>query len=54
MMQENGPDLNWNDATQICNSCVNKGNVNFDLEMIYGCVGKQDVCIRWYMQSRFM
>lgn len=40
MLQENGPDVEWSDAKRICNNYVNKGNVNFHLELVYGCAGK--------------
>lgn len=39
MLQENGPDLKWDNAKRICKSYVNKGNANFDLALVYGCAG---------------
>jgi len=40
MLQENGPDLNWDDAKRICDNYVNKENVNYELKLVYGCAGK--------------
>lgn len=44
LLQENGPDLKWDDAKHICRKCVNKGTINFELILIYGHAGNVVYC----------
>ena len=39
-LQEDGPDIKWEDAKRIFKNCVDKGNINYDVELVYGCPGK--------------
>ena len=39
-LQEDGPDIKWEDAKRIFKNCVGKGNINYDVELVYGCPGK--------------
>ena len=40
IFQENNSNFTWTTAKRICNNSINKENVNFDLELVYGCAGK--------------
>ena len=41
LLQENGPELKWDAAKNICSKCVNKRSVNFELILVYGHAGKE-------------
>ena len=42
-LQKDGPDVEWEGAKHICKDYVNKGNINYDVELVYGCPGKQHI-----------
>ena len=46
-LQEDGPDIKWEDAKRIFKNCVDKGNINYDVELVYGCPGKLVFVYMW-------
>ena len=43
LLQENGPDLTWNDAKHICSKFVIKESVNCELILVYGHAGNWNI-----------
>ena len=41
LLQENGPELKWDDAKHICSKYVNKRSINFELILVYGHAGNE-------------
>ena len=41
LLQENGPELKWDDAKHICSKYINKRSVNFELILVYGHAGNE-------------
>lgn len=48
LLQENGPDLKWDAAKNICSKYINKRSVNFELILVYGHAGNKLLIVCGY------